>query len=422
MCRSLVGMTFISNKIVFNVLLLCVTVTALFVTYYLRANLCLYPESRRYQAQFLTTAENHQLNNLSNKRTTQDSRLKYILLWTDAETPPFEYLRRPPRGQQGFINRKCPFTNCFVTGDRKYLSDYTQFDVVVFTGPQLNYHANQPLPTHRRPEQIYAFLSLESSQYYPLCHSKYNNYFNMSWTYKLDSDLKGYIVVRDTQNNIIGPNVAMHWMELKYMTPISEELKTKLQKKSKAAAWFVSNCNSRSNREEYVRQLQSELEKYSLSVDVYGRCGPLKCSTRKAEKCKKMVDEDYYFYLSFENSFDEDYVTEKLLTALNYNAVPIVYGAANYTRFLPNGTYLNAMDLKPADIAAEMNRLIHNLTDYFDYFRWHNHYSYSNRGSHADSDPYCGLCTLLNDEQFVTRRHTIEDFTHWWNGPSRCHR
>jgi alpha-1,3-fucosyltransferase len=30
--------------------------------------------------------------------------------------------------------------------------------------------------------------------------------------------------------------------------------------KSKAIAWFVSNCNSKSNREEYVKELQKHLQ------------------------------------------------------------------------------------------------------------------------------------------------------------------
>lgn len=42
-----------------------------------------------------------------------------------------------------------------------------------------------------------------------------------------------------------------------------------------------------------------------------------------------MAHVDYYFYFSIENSFSEDYVTEKLLHALKHYAIPVVYGGAN---------------------------------------------------------------------------------------------
>nr|XP_037877562.1 alpha-(1,3)-fucosyltransferase C-like [Bombyx mori] len=68
-----------------------------------------------------------------------------------------------------------------------------------------------------------------------------------------------------------------------------------------------------------------------------------------------MIREKYYFYLSFENSFGEDYVTEKLLHALEFDAVPVVYGGANYTRFMPEGIYLNARELGAAALAEKMH-------------------------------------------------------------------
>jgi hypothetical protein len=40
----------------------------------------------------------------------------------------------------------------------------------------------------------------------------------------------------------------------------------------KSVVWFVSNFDSESKREVYVKELQ----KY-IDVDVYGKCGPLKC-------------------------------------------------------------------------------------------------------------------------------------------------
>lgn len=145
-------------------------------------------------------------------------------------------------------------------------------------------------------------------------------------------DSKGYMAIRDSQNNIIGPNSVMHWMRLAAMDPVSEEFKKKLKSKTKTAAWFVSNCRTRSGREQFVKELQEKLKKYNLSIDIYGNCGNMKCSRDNEEKCNELLQSDYYFYLSFENSFAPDYVTEKLIYPLQYDTVPIVYGGANYTR------------------------------------------------------------------------------------------
>lgn len=48
-----------------------------------------------------------------------------------------------------------------------------------------------------------------------------------------------------------------------------------------------------------------------VSVDVYGACGKLAC-LRSDAKCFKLLSSDYKFYLSFENSNCDYYITEKL--------------------------------------------------------------------------------------------------------------
>lgn len=269
--------------------------------------------------------EEHADDNANN-----DDIMKYILLWTSARSVPFAYIGE---GQKGFIDRKCPYTNCFVTGNKSYLNDITKYDVVAFSASEVTRMNVNQLPTNRSQHQKYAFASIESSDYYPVCSDKFDGYFNWTWTFRLDSDVRwGYMVIWDKDNTIVGPNKVMHWIKHADMDPVSDTFKKQLKSKSIAAAWFVSNCRSKRNRENFVKELQKELIKYNLSVDVYGSCGPLKCSRDKEAECFDLIKKKYYFYLSFENSFSEDYVTEKLLNAVWNDAVPIVYGSANYSR------------------------------------------------------------------------------------------
>lgn len=257
---------------------------------------------------------------------------KYILQWTSPRNVPFDSMGI---GQQGFTSRNCSYTNCIVTSEKYYLNDITDFDVIAFAGPEIVSFPDIFLPTRRAHHQKYVFASIESSYNYPICSNRFDGFFNWSWTFRLDSDVRwGYMDIKDSNNKIIGPNEVMHWMDLKDMKPVSEEFKQKLKSKRIAAAWFVSNCFDRSGRFLLAQALEHELKKYNLELNVFGDCGKFACPQSRDEICMKMLGETYFFYLSFENSISKDYVTEKLLKALQTNVVPIVFGGANYTRYV----------------------------------------------------------------------------------------
>ena len=84
-----------------------------------------------------------------------------------------------------------------------------------------------------------------------------------------------------------------------------------------------------------------ELQKH-IDVDIYGKCGSLQCSRSKEGDCWKKVDEDYYFYLAFENSICKDYVTEKFFNSMNHSVIPITLGAGNYGKIAPKNSYIDA--------------------------------------------------------------------------------
>ena len=115
------------------------------------------------------------------------------------------------------------------------------------------------------------------------------------------------------------------------------------------AAWFVSHCETESEREKYVRELQKHIDvrgepvgKYQMTylikippidiplcydkVDIYGECSQSGCSKHSNPPCEPTVEWEYKFYLSFENSLCSDYVTEKFFIYMNKDIVPIVLG------------------------------------------------------------------------------------------------
>lgn len=257
--------------------------------------------------------------------------LVYVLLW-DA-VPVFEKRLE----LQYFILKNCSFQNCFITDNRSFFSDLKKFDVILFNSYQVS--VNKPeliFPPTRSAHQKYIFMSSEPASIYPIS-AHYNGFFNYTFTYKLDSDAtwRFFIVRNKTSNAIVAPKRNVDWIDINDMQPVSEELKVKLQTKNKAAAWLVSHCPTLSRREDLVIKLKTELERYNLSVDITGLCGELKVSpcNHWCTGCHRWL-ENHYFYLAFENSFCEDYVTEKILTAINHFAVPIVFGGADYSRYV----------------------------------------------------------------------------------------
>lgn len=268
----------------------------------------------------------HQISSTIKSINDADSerRIKYILLWGQP-IEPFD-TRTLGIGKSAFEKNACKYKNCFVTFNKTHFPNLTQFDAVAIYGKYIP--GRDGLPTQRSERQKYIFAAYESPHYYRICDSVFDDYFNWTWTYTLDSDYRwGYFTIWDLEGKFVGPKIDMTWPQL---DPINDELKAKLSNKTKMAAWFVSNCYTLSKREQFVGELQREAEKkYGWTVDVFGGCGKIHVSRDESLKALKR---DYYFYFAFENSFAEDYVTEKLLTALNHNAVPVVFGAANYSR------------------------------------------------------------------------------------------
>ncbi|KRZ34254.1 Glycoprotein 3-alpha-L-fucosyltransferase A, partial [Trichinella pseudospiralis] len=234
----------------------------------------------------------------------------------------------------------CPVNNC------KAVSDYravNEADAVLFRrrAPQLT-------SSHHR--QIWIFYSLESPPH-SINLKSLNGLVNWTATYRLDSD-------------IVAPYGKFDKTEVSIL-PVDTS------RKSKMVAWFVSNCHTNSRRELYVKQLQ----KY-ISVDIYGACN-----------CEKILDNDYRFYLSFENSLCKDYITEKYFhNAMEHYIIPVVMGAskAEYEKVSPPHSFIHVDDFRsPKELAIYLKKVAQNNTL---------------------------LCSLLN----YPKKKVYNDLQNWW--------
>lgn len=250
---------------------------------------------------------------------TPQKGIKYILSWQD-------YYLIFSNGQSLFPKLNCPVNNCEFTQEKYLLNgDYKLFDAILFSEKDLNFSEK---PKRRGNNQLYIFTTIESSFAYPACELYNDEFFNWTFTFRLDSTIRWhFFVVRNTSGAVIAPDWRPNWSPI--VDPIRPEIKAIISGKKRAGAWLVSHCTADSQRDEYMARLQDHLFAFSLRVDVYGSCSQRQCS---GDDCESMLRNDYYFYMAFENGISEDYVSEKVLHGYNNYAVPVVYGGANYSR------------------------------------------------------------------------------------------
>lgn len=100
----------------------------------------------------------------------------------------------------------------------------------------------------------------------------------------------------------------------------------------------------------------------------------------------------------------------RLSSSSIYNTVILFF-----YRFMPDGMYLDALSLGPEELAKRMNEIINDRNTYYDFFKWHGHYSFHN----SDEDVYrrevCALCELLNNETVMEQSTVFNDLNLWWN-------
>ncbi|KAL0829918.1 hypothetical protein ABMA28_003392 [Loxostege sticticalis] len=327
------------------------------------------------------------------------SNIKYILIWSKNNHNFDELLNDP------FRKNKCFYNNCNVTEDRNLTKDYRNFDAILFSENVISRDVGEELPTKRLLNQKFVFAAKEAADNYPACDDKFDDYFNLTWTYKLNSDVVWpYFTVFNKKGEEIAPRVDVKWEA--HLKPVSKKIgKSIIKVKKYPAVWFVSNCYTQSRRETFFNNLKAALDKYGFEVHVIGSCGTRECPIGKDKKCMKSLKQ-YYFYLALENSISEDYVSEKVMKALQHYTVPVVYGGANYSRFLPPHSYINGRTLGPKKTAAKMAGLIINRTEYLQYFSWQNHYMIRNK-----TNSMCQLCEALNKGA----KKVHHGFRKWWN-------
>ena len=164
-----------------------------------------------------------------------DVKLKKILLWNGINS--WGGLR-PGRGV--FIKERCPVSTCAISSNRM---DSTDADMVLFKD-------HFTMPTFSRPaSQIWMLYLLECPLHTQMF--KQQDVFNWTSTYRSDS-------------TIVAPYE--RWQYYNDNVIAKEQPKDYSANKTKAVAWFVSNCGARNGRLDYAKELQKHIQVSILQI------------------------------------------------------------------------------------------------------------------------------------------------------------
>ena len=340
---------------------------------------------------------------MPSKKNFINSKVKIILMWSTWN---------PLWADKPLTNNNCPVTSCIFTTDASLIR---QSDVVVFYIDTM-----EDFPLFRSPYQRFVFFNLESpmNSNLPILnrhHLRYG-YFNWTMTYRWDSDIVhrdhyGYIGAKQNDNTIAARSLNNDWsnkIDHDFTSKkISDNTTTHainsmdfIKNKTKLVAWFVGHCSTPIRREDYVKKLS-----HYIAVDVFGKCSNRTCPIN----CDEMLRSDYKFYLSFENSWCPDYVSEKFYRPMLFDTVPVVLGGADYNRFAPPYSYINAKDFNsPKELANYLLMLDREDKLYAEYFKWKRHYQVTM----PDMYGLCDLCRMANDDKLPPKIY--HDIKKWW--------
>lgn len=329
-----------------------------------------------------------------------DQKKKLILVYT-ALFNNREWYHLPEREAKDYAKtRGCRINDCEITYDNNRLKES---DAVLFhardmpSADSLRRLRQDPSSYHQR----WVYFISENPINTP--SAKYlDGLFNWTMTYKQESD----IWIPYQRFLKLDPSEAVPKV-------VDYAAKKNKLKPHKLALWVSSHCGV--FRDRVVRKLQEH-----ISIDVAGGCGSQfknhlqTCGRDGPNSCMEKA-KNYKFYLSFENAFCDQYVTEKYwYNAMQHDAIPIVLGGGPYddSKTAIPGSFIDVQSFptikKLADYLMYLDK---NDTAYNEYFAWKQKYKLPQDEGWPYPDIWsCAICEKLHTEHEVKVYDKLSDF------------
>ena len=303
----------------------------------------------------------------------------------------------------------CAASNCYVYRmSEESNSTISDADALVFQGNKMP----KQLPSRRDYNKVFVFLNNEPPLYIQktdLSKEMFVNYFNWTMTYRTDSDipfLYGAIVHKDAHfEDYLNDKERNKRNELHLKKDLNKNYSAIYRAKDKNVFWIVSHCGTKSKREVYAMKMREHID-----IDQFGRCNENKIGHQTYFSTEMWTH--YKFYLAFENTYCVDYLTEKVYNWFETDVVLVVRGGSDYTKFLPNGTYVNADDFEnAADLSNYLTKLGNNEKEYINMLKRKDEYRVYKEQQMVQSS-FCHLCEKLNKVNDHIK--SVENIYNWW--------
>lgn len=85
---------------------------------------------------------------------------------------------------------------------------------------------------------------------------------------------------------------------------------------------------------------------------------------------------------------------------------------------MPDGIYLDALELGVERLVKEMNDIMNNPTRYYDLFKWHAYYSFHATADNNYRESVCAFCAFLNNNAQMYKKSVYTNVKQWWKDSS----
>lgn len=230
--------------------------------------------------------------------------------------------------------------DCELTDDRSRSKEASAFVV----------HARDPYPLPSNKSVPWVLFTQENPVHTPvLKNPKYVSQFNLSTSYRLDSDFPTSLF---TKPNLVPP--------------------VPFQNKTGGVMAAFTNCEP--VRTAYLKELMK-----FISVDSYGGCLKNKQGLNRRyqgdfKTAKTNLERSYKFVIVFFNQDCDYFVDDQILHAFNAGSVPVVMSTEKIDEFLPGNlknAIINVRHFKsPKLLADRLKFLMDNELEYNKYLKW----------------------------------------------------
>ncbi|XP_053397044.1 glycoprotein 3-alpha-L-fucosyltransferase A-like [Mercenaria mercenaria] len=299
---------------------------------------------------------------------------------------------KPHAVHMGFEGRD--YNNCKMSINN---SDAGYSDAIIFRG----FHFPYKLRFTRPNGQIWIFYEREPPYRYRKEKYSWLPSHSINWTMTYDESVS---------------DILLPYGEIRQKSSKANKIEdVSMRSKNRTALLIMSHCNTPANRLRYI----NELKKF-IDVDVLGACGTKwNCGTRFVhDDCFEILNH-YKFFLAFENSFRNNYFTEKIYENFDYDVVLVTRGGkkGQIKQKLPEGTFVSTDDFKNAKELGLYLRSIKDKT-YLDILRRKQQFTSHRSYELVFHKAMCEICRRMNTAHMFTK--TITDIDTWAFSSNPC--